>query len=320
MVHPVVSVVIPAYNAERLIIPAVESVLAQTFTAYEAIVIDDGSEDDTRTVVAGFGDRVRLVSQENGGVASARNRGIEQARGRWVAFLDSDDHWRPAHLDLLLAAASADPAAHLVYGSKVTVDEHDVPVMHNEVPRFPTGWIFGDLVEDCLITTSTTMARRETLRALGGFDEDPRFSVTQDWDLYFRLAARHPITAARDTHVSYRRLAQSLSHQIVPTVIGNIAALSTAHRLLEDGHVAAENRPEEIDMVDRWRRAYEEAVVDTFTKGHYGAARTLGRQALAAGHLTRQAALRAALAHLPENALEWVRMLGRVPRRLVHGT
>jgi glycosyltransferase involved in cell wall biosynthesis len=319
MVHPIVSVVIPAYNAEHLVAHAVESVLAQSFSAYEAIVVDDGSEDDTRSVVASYGDRVRLVSQENGGVASARNRGIEQARGRWVAFLDTDDHWRPAHLDLLLAAAAAEPQAHLVYGSKVTVDEHDVPIVHNEVPRFPTGWIFGDLVEDCLITTSTTMARRETLCALGGFDEDPRFSVTQDWDLYFRLAARYPVTAARDTHVAYRRLAQSLSHQVVPTVIGNIAALGTAHQLLERGHVAAENRPHEIDMVDRWRRAYEEAVVDTFTKGHYGAARTLGRQALAAGHLTRPAAVRTMLAHLPENLLEWVRVFGRMPRRLVHG-
>jgi glycosyltransferase involved in cell wall biosynthesis len=295
-------------------------VLAQSFRDYEAIVVDDGSQDDTREVVAAFGDRIRLVAQANGGVASARNRGIEQSRGQWIAFLDSDDHWRPDHLELLLAAAEDQPEAHLVYGSKITVDENDVPIPHNEVARFPTGWIFGDLVEDCLITTSTTMALRETLCALNGFDEDPRFMVTQDWDLYFRLAARHPITAARGTHVAYRRLAKSLSHQIVPTVIGNLAALSTAHRLLEEGRVAAENRPEKIDMEDRWRRAYEEAVVDTFTRGHYHTARTLGHQALAHGSLTRPAALRAVLSHLPAYVLEWVRLLGRVPRHLVHAT
>jgi glycosyltransferase involved in cell wall biosynthesis len=317
MAHPTVSVVIPAYNAERLIATAVESVLAQSFTDYEAIVIDDGSKDGTREVVAGYGERVRLISQENAGVASARNRGIEHARGLWVAFLDSDDHWRPDHLSHLLSAAHGAPDSHLVYGSKVTVDEQDVPIAHNEVARFPTGWIFGELVEDCLITTSTTMVRRETLCDLGGFDEDPRFMVTQDWDLYFRLAAQYPIAATRDTHVAYRRSAKSLSHQVVPTVIGNIAALGTAHRLLEEGGVAAENRPDEIDMADRWRRAYEEAVLDTFTKGHYGTARSLGRQAFAAGHLTRPAAIRAALAHLPGDMLEWLRVFARMPRRVL---
>lgn len=318
MSKPIVSVVIPAYNAERLIATAVQSVLAQTFTGYETIVIDDGSKDGTREAVAGFGERVRLVAQANAGVAAARNRGIEQARGRWVAFLDADDHWRPDHLSLLLDAAEDAPDAHLIYGSKITVDEHDVPIAHGEVARFPTGWIFADLVEDCLITTSTTMARRETLCALEGFDEDPRFMVTQDWDLYFRLAARHPVAAARETHVAYRRLATSLSHQIVPTTIGNIAALSTAHELLEEGLVATANRPEAIDMKDRWRRAYEEAVLDTFTKGHYGTARALGREALASGYLTRPAALRTLLAHLPGRALEWTRACARVPRRLVH--
>jgi glycosyltransferase involved in cell wall biosynthesis len=320
MAGPLVSVVMPAYNAAHLIGGAVRSVLDQTFTDYEAIVVDDGSQDDTREVVSGFvqgaGGRVRLITQPNGGCSAARNRGIAEARGAWIALLDADDEWRPKHLELLLAAAEAAPEAHLVYGSKVTVDEHGTPIQHNVVPRFPTGWIFADLVEDCLIQVSTTMVRRETLRALGGFDEDPRFKVTQDWDLYFRLSAEHPITASRDTHVAYRRLTQSLSHQIVPTVLGNIAALRTADQLLAEGRVAAANHPEKIDMKDRWRRAYEEAIVHTFTKGHYETARTLGAEARARGYLTRAAASRALLAHLPPHVLDRARDLARLPRRL----
>lgn len=311
MGNPLITVVVPAYNAARLVVPAIQSILAQTFTDHETIVVDDGSKDDTREVVAKFNGRVQLVAQANAGAAAARNRGISQARGSWVAFLDADDEWRPDHLTLLLEAAERSPEAQLVYGSKITVDPQGVPIPHNVKARFPRGWIFRELVEDCLITTSTVMARRQTLEDLGGFDTHPRFKVTQDWDLYFRLAAIHPITAAEGTYVHYRRLAESLSHQIVPTVMGNIAALRTAHQLLSEGRVAAQNRPERIDMLHRWQRAYDEAIVLTFTKGHYHAARQLGLEAYAGGYLTRHAAGRALLAHLPGDVLNKARSLGR---------
>lgn len=313
MSEPVVSVVIPAYNAARFIGGAINTVLAQTFTDYELIVVDDGSTDSTAALVREFGDRVRLLSQPNAGAAAARNHGIRVARGTWVAFLDSDDEWQPHHLQGLLRQAEAQPEAHLIYGGKVTVDERGVPVpvIHPDALRFPSGWIFGELVEFCRIQVSTILVRTATLRELRGFNEDDRFWVTQDWDLLLRLAARYPVAATRDTSVTYRLLATSLSHQVRRTHAGNIAALETAERLLKQGHVAAGNNPDRIDMTVRWRDAYNEAVVHLFTVGEYDAAKRTGTEALRRGHWTAPIMTRTMVSCLPASFVNRLRNLAR---------
>jgi glycosyltransferase involved in cell wall biosynthesis len=308
-----VSVVIPAYNAARFIGGAIESVLAQTYADYEVIVVDDGSRDQTADVVSGFGQRVRLIAQANAGASAARNRGVREAAGSWIAFLDSDDEWQPSHLEVLLARAASAPEAHLVYGGKITVDQHGEVVPWK--PSFPSGWIFGDLVEDCLITTSTIIVRSATLRGLGGFAEKPEFRVAEDWDLYLRLAASHQIAAAPDTCVTYRRLPSSLSHEVVAAVMGDLAALRTAERLMTEGIVAPENHPERIDLGERWRRAYREGVVHLFTSGEYEVARRIGMEALRRGFWIAPALTRTVLASLPASVLRQLRNLGRHLRR-----
>jgi glycosyltransferase involved in cell wall biosynthesis len=311
---PSVSVVIPAYNAARFIGGAIESVLAQTYADYEIIVVDDGSRDETATVVSRFGQRVRLISQANGGASAARNRGIREAAGSWIAFLDSDDEWQPSHLAVLLARAAQAPEAHLIYGSKITVNQRGEVVPWK--PTFPSGWIFGELVETCLITTSTIMVRAATLRALGAFTEKAEFRVAEDWDLYLRLAAGHQVAAAPDTCVTYRRLPSSLSHEVVAAVLGDLAALRTAERLLAGGSVAPGNHPERIDLRDRWRRAYREGVVHLFTSGEYELARRIGTEALRRGFWTFPAVTRTLLSSLPSPLLVWMRDLMRTVRRV----
>ena len=308
-----VSVVIPAYNAARFIGAAIASALAQTYGDYEIIVVDDGSRDETASVVSGFGQRVRLIAQANAGASAARNRGIQEAAGSWIAFLDSDDEWQPSHLDVLLARAKAAPEAHLVYGSKITIDQHGEVVPWK--PAFPSGWIFGELVERCLITTSTVIVRTATLRALGGFTEKPEFRVAEDWDLYLRLAAGHQIAAAPDTCVTYRRLPSSLSHEVVAAVLGDLAALRTAERLVAEGSVAPENHPTQIDFGSRWRRAYREGVVHLFTRGEYQLARRIGLEALRRGCWSAPALTRTLLASLPVPVLARLRNLSRRLRR-----
>lgn len=101
------SVVIPTYNRAHLMIRALQSVLQQTHSPAEIIVVDDGSEDDTQDRVAAFGDRVQYVRQENAGAAAARHRGMQTAVSDWVAFLDSDDYWAPTHLARMAAAITA---------------------------------------------------------------------------------------------------------------------------------------------------------------------------------------------------------------------
>ena len=95
---PTVSVVIPAYNAEEYIAETLDSVLSQNYSDYEILVIDDGSTDHTGEVLAHYGDRIHLFQKPNGGPASARNLGLKHARGRYIAFLDSDDLWHPEKL------------------------------------------------------------------------------------------------------------------------------------------------------------------------------------------------------------------------------
>jgi len=315
MSDPAVSVVIPAYNAAAFISPALDSVLAQTFAEpVEIIVVDDGSKDDTAGAVARYGDRVRFIRQTNGGAASARNAGIRAARAPWLAFLDADDMWQPDHLARLLAAAGALPEAHLAYGTKQWVDQSGTP-LPNLVPpsQLPAGWIFADLYEDCVVSTcSTVLARTDTVRALDGFSEDPRFRVTQDYDLYLRLAARHAVASDPAVRVLYRRHDGNLTNLSVSLARGHLAALHTAERLLDAGQVAAANHPERLDRRDRMRRAYRDAVVSLFNAGDYAGTRQVGGEAVRRGLITPELASRSLLSLLPPPVLGRLRRAARL--------
>lgn len=113
---PDISVIIPAYNSERYLAEALESVLAQSPSPAEVIVVDDGSSDSTPAIARGFGAPVRYIVQANAGGGAARNRGVAEARGAWLAFLDSDDLWAPDKLALQMSALEAEPEAEAVFG------------------------------------------------------------------------------------------------------------------------------------------------------------------------------------------------------------
>ncbi|MCK4819314.1 glycosyltransferase family 2 protein, partial [bacterium] len=116
MAIPNVSVIIPTCNRAEYITQAIDSVLAQTYTDYEIIVVDDGSTDNTKEVMEPYMDRIRYIYQENAGVSAARNTGIKAAKGDWVAFLDSDDEWLPGKLAVQIRAVERHPqlVAHMV--------------------------------------------------------------------------------------------------------------------------------------------------------------------------------------------------------------
>jgi len=189
---PRVSVVVPTYNRAGLLRRAIESVLVQTFTDYELIVVDDGSTDDTEEILRGFSDRrMRVVrSDVNQGAPQARNMGIEAARGEWVAFLDSDDEWLPQRLEVqmdLLARQSPGQAA--VGYCLCQVHE----CLTGKVSQPQETLAEGDVFEHLLggrrpKTTSAFIVRRSALLDIGGFDED--LSSGQDIDLLLRLSQR----------------------------------------------------------------------------------------------------------------------------------
>ena len=180
-----VSAVIPAHNAEATIGEAIESALTQP-QCNEVIVVDDGSADRTPQVVSGFGDRVRLVSQENKGVAAARNVGLAQAGGRYVGFLDADDVWCEGKIEAQLRALESHPAAGVCFTGAYRVDSRlkVLDEIHAHVPEDMT----AALLWKCAVagSASSVIARRELCLQAGGFDES--LSQCADWDFWLRLS------------------------------------------------------------------------------------------------------------------------------------
>jgi glycosyltransferase involved in cell wall biosynthesis len=207
---PPVSVVIPAYNAARFVGAAVQSTLAQTVTALEVIVVDDGSTDGTVECLAPFAGQVTVESIPNGGVSHARNRGAALARGEWLAFLDADDLWRPDKIERQLARAGA--GVGLIYSDRTNIgDRGDVPELQSRVTPMYEGDVFARLLlEGNFVTSSSVMMPRALFERLGGFDET--LTASEDWDLWLRVAATSRVALVREPLVAYRFHSASLSH------------------------------------------------------------------------------------------------------------
>ncbi len=189
---PAVTVVVPTYNRADLIAETLESVRAQTFTDWECIVVDDGSTDDTRSVVEEFvarDPRFRYVWQENHSASSARNHGLRLARGEFIAFLDSDDLFEPDRLEWQVEALRRDPEAVLAYGLSFnfrTPDTHKGAIYLASVPdeEKPRGWCFEKLLTCSAI--QLPLIRTRAIRDAGGFDTS--IPSAEDWDMWLTLA------------------------------------------------------------------------------------------------------------------------------------
>lgn len=202
MSRPLVSVVIPVYNAERFVAAAIDSVLKQTYPSTELIVVDDGSTDTTAAVVRSYGERVRYIFQSNARQAAARNRGIAEARGELIAFLDADDTWREDKLEKQVAVLDQAPDLGLVYCSLEVVDRHHRSIGQTRVrlrghclPGVLLGRSAGGL-------GSTALVPRRVLEEVGTFDVE--LPPCEDTDLFWRIAARYPIDYVDELLVHYR--------------------------------------------------------------------------------------------------------------------
>ena len=142
---PIVSVIIPVYNGADEVRRAIDSALAQVKCEVEVIVLNDGSKDDTRTVVNEYGDKIRAIHQENSGLAQTRNNGILAARGEWVAFLDHDDYWKPEKLSEQLKAAERTSADVVYTNAKNFGDVDRVGNLRSE----PSAMLEGDVLSLC---------------------------------------------------------------------------------------------------------------------------------------------------------------------------
>lgn len=190
--RPVVSVIIPAYNIARFIAEAIDSVLEQTFSDYEIIVINDGSTDteDLERVLEPYRARIIYLKQENQGAGAARNAGLKISRGKYIAFLDGDDIWYPTHLSDQLALIASGPGYDLVYADAAIFGEVASPWRTSMEGNPSEGEVTFDslLGGQCSVVTSSVVALREAIVEVGLFDETLRNS--QDFDLWLRLAKR----------------------------------------------------------------------------------------------------------------------------------
>jgi glycosyltransferase involved in cell wall biosynthesis len=186
---PKVSVIIPSYKTADLIAACLDSVFAQTYSAYEAVVVNDGSPDTPmlERALQPYIDRIVYIKQENKRAAGARNNAIRQARGEFVAFLDSDDTWMPEHLSTQMQMFADDPAIDLVYSNAVLAGEpgHEVEFTKRCPSNGPA--TFDALIEErCQIPISTVVARKRTLIDAGLFDE--KLARCDDYDMWVRSA------------------------------------------------------------------------------------------------------------------------------------
>jgi len=183
---PRVSVVIPVFNLEDYLGEAIDSVLNQTFGDLEIILVDDGSTDRSREIIAGYRarmpERVKAIFLAHGGAAAARNAGIDKARGEWIAFLDGDDVWRPAKLAEQLQLAAADPRCNFVASA---AEIHGQQRLFHAIPALPFDLRVELLRRGCFITLSTLLIRHSLLAAIR-FDET--LEGAQEFDLFLRLA------------------------------------------------------------------------------------------------------------------------------------
>lgn len=203
-----VSVIIPCYNAASFVAEAIESVLAQSYPDWEIVVVDDGSPDrgDLDRALAPYLERIRLVRQENQGLAGARNSGISAARGEFLAFLDADDMWEPGYLETQLGCFQRDPELDLVYcdawlfGSSAVAGLRAMALSPSHGPVT----LASVLREECVVLVSCAVARREAVVAAGGFDAF--FRRSEDFDLWIRMLSRGARFAYHTAPLARRRI------------------------------------------------------------------------------------------------------------------
>lgn len=236
---PAISVVIPAYNVERFLKEALGSVLGQSVKPMEVLVIDDGSTDDTGRLAEAMGG-VRCIHQSNTGVSSARNRGIQEAKGHFIAFLDADDAWE---VDKIAIQAQDLREDGFAYSARTETNERLDPLRvvqsDRSVPVLEGLLFHGNVVG----TPSSVIAPRAALLEAGGFD--PNLSMCADWDMWIRLATRLSNQYSEKPLVRYRIHGESMSTNVKRYESDSIYMLKKAFALaLPAGMMVRRNEAE----------------------------------------------------------------------------
>jgi glycosyltransferase involved in cell wall biosynthesis len=256
-----VSVVIPCYNQAHFLGEAIESVLAQSYPHFEIVVVDDGSTDDTSEVAARY-QAVRLVRQENQGLAAARNSGIRESEGGYLVFLDADDRLLPGALEVGVEHLNAHPECAFVFGRCRFVTSDGSPLWESQLSRAIEGDHYVELLQGNYISNpATVIYRRSVFESVGDFDTS--ISPAADYELYYRIARNFPIYCHDAVVTEYRRHGANMTHNSMLMLKSNVAALR-----LQRAYVKRDRR---------YKEAYKAGV--RFWQATYGG--SLAREVLA---------------------------------------
>lgn len=198
--NPLVSVVIPAYNAAKYLPEALDSVFQQTYAPIEVIVVDDGSTDNTASLLVEYGTRIKLICKPNGGIGSARNAGMRAATGSMIAFLDADDIWLSHKIEYQVAIMCDDVMMCGSSGSETDPNGTQVRLerYHNMLVNNP-------------FSASSVMILAKCLARVGNFVQDRRYHGVEDWDMWLRISAGYKVLYAARKIVDIRCVSDSVS-------------------------------------------------------------------------------------------------------------
>lgn len=247
-----VSVIIPTYNRAYLLREALASVLAQkNVRPLEVIVIDDGSTDETFRVLEQFLSRITYFYQRHGGVSSARNRGVCISSGEWIAFLDSDDLWKPEKLSRHWDFVRAHPGILISQTEEIWIrkGQRVNPKKYHEKPE---GFCFDRLLERCLISPSAVMIHRSLFDKVGLFDES--MPACEDYDLWLRIGYRYPVGLLREPLVIKRGGHKDQLSSSVPAL--DRYRIKAIVKLLMKEPLSEEQRRQALDTLRKKCRIY----------------------------------------------------------------
>lgn len=335
-----VSVVIPTYNCAQYLRAAVDSVLAQHHKDFEVIVVDDGSTDGTEEALADYQGKLRYVRTDNAGVAAARNRGLTEAAGDFVAFLDADDWWDPWKLTVQLAALAAFPEAGLVFSDfsvsdltgrqiierglrwkyGVVSDAENTPWTNVFSESKRISWTIGQgntssadayhgrvgswLFRGNMINTSSVLLRRDVINQIGTFDRG--LTTEEDYDYWLRVARCCSMIFVDEPLLNFRRRPGQLTEaDQIERILGNVATVLTRASTCLDGEL------DQADINNRIAGIHRELCIVKLRQSNQAEARRQIEYSLQYAPKSRRAKVLRVLAHMPAGLLPGIEKLWR---------
>ncbi len=251
-----VSIIIPTYNRIEPLKRALDSVFKQTVSDYEVIVVDDGSNDGTAEMLQTLYPNVNYIFQQNKGVSSARNKGLEKAAGDWIAFLDSDDEWLPEKLQRQLNLLQAHPEHKVCHTEEVWI-RNGVRVNQMKKHAKTGGWIFSQCLPLCAMSPSSIVIHCSVFADVGGFDTG--LPACEDYDLWLRVTAKYPVLYIEQPQIlKYGGHEDQLSKKYWGMDQYRITSLE---KIIQDNVLDAENKQLAIAMLLKKARIFQQGAL-----------------------------------------------------------